>query len=180
MTCIVGLVDNNTKKVFMGADSAGVSGLGLQVRADQKIFDNNGFLMGFTTSFRMGQLLRYSFKPPKYRETETDLMAYMVKDFIDAVRKCLKDGGFAKKDNEVERGGCFLVAHSGRLFCVEGDYQVGETIDGYDAIGCGREYALGSIYSTTDLNPNQRIEKALKSAAKFSAGVCEPFHIMSI
>ena len=64
MTCIVGLVHEGT--VFIGGDSAGVAGLSLVVRADEKVFRNGDFLMDFTTSFRMGQLLRYNpDSPPK-------------------------------------------------------------------------------------------------------------------
>lgn len=63
MTCIVGLVDQGN--VWIGGDSAGVGGYDLMLRADQKVFRNGDFLMGFTSSFRMGQLLRYKLSPPK-------------------------------------------------------------------------------------------------------------------
>ena len=49
MTCIIGLIDNG--KVYMGCDSAGVAGLDMYGRADQKIFKVDNFIMGFTTSF---------------------------------------------------------------------------------------------------------------------------------
>ena len=52
MTCIVGLIDG--RRVWMGGDSAGVSGLDITVRADAKVFRNGDFLIGFTSSFRMG------------------------------------------------------------------------------------------------------------------------------
>lgn len=51
MTCIVGLEHNG--RVYIGADSAGVSGWDLTVRADKKVFRNGSFLFGFTDSFRM-------------------------------------------------------------------------------------------------------------------------------
>ena len=63
MTCIVGLVHEGV--VYIGGDSAGVAGLSLVVRADEKVLRNGDFLMGFTTSFRMGQLLRYKLDPPR-------------------------------------------------------------------------------------------------------------------
>ena len=59
MTCIVGLVDNG--KIYMGGDSAGVSNLDIRIRADQKVFKTGEFIMGFTSSFRMGDLLKYDF-----------------------------------------------------------------------------------------------------------------------
>jgi hypothetical protein len=70
----------------------------------------------------------------------------MSTEFVDAVRKVLKDGGFAKKDSEQEEGGVFLIGVSGRLFRLESDYQVGWTTDGYDAcgFGAGRRYPVCS------------------------------------
>lgn len=48
----------------MGADSAGVGGLNISIRGDQKIFHNNEYLIGCTSSFRMTQILRYRFVAP--------------------------------------------------------------------------------------------------------------------
>jgi hypothetical protein len=57
VTCIVGFTDGN--EVSIGGDSAGVGGWDLTVRADEKVFVLGEFVFGCTTSFRMGQLLRY-------------------------------------------------------------------------------------------------------------------------
>jgi hypothetical protein len=37
-------------------------------------------------------------------------------------------GGYAEKDKEAEKGGCFLVGVGGRLFQIESDYQVAEAL----------------------------------------------------
>jgi hypothetical protein len=174
MTCIVGLVDQG--KIYIGGDSAGVGGMSLIVRADEKVFINGDFIMGFTSSFRMGQLLRYSLKPPVHHP-DVDLFGYMVTDFIDAVRTCLKTGGFAEKEKEVEKAGTFLVGFKGRLFKVEGDYQVGESGVPYDACGCGEDIALGAMFASPDLPPEKRILTALEAAEQYSAGVRRPFII---
>lgn len=63
MTCIVGLVENN--KVYIGGDSAGVAGLSLMKRADEKVFKKDEFIFGFTSSFRMGQLIGGNFQIAK-------------------------------------------------------------------------------------------------------------------
>ena len=60
MTCIVGILEENGD-IYMGGDSAGASGNTLKIRADEKVFINENYIMGFTSSFRMGQLLRYGF-----------------------------------------------------------------------------------------------------------------------
>lgn len=180
MTCIVGLLDKNGD-IYMGGDSAGVSGYSLFVRADEKVFINEGYIMGFTTSFRMGQLLRYGFTPPKFYG-DTDLYNFMVTTFINKVRKCLKVGGFAQEKNKAEKGGTFLVGFKGRLFIIDSDYQVGEMIDNFVSVGCGADIALGSLYSTKNspLKSEDRIKLALESAEQFNAGVRKPFVILKL
>jgi ATP-dependent protease HslVU (ClpYQ) peptidase subunit len=174
MTCIVGLVHNG--RVLIGADSAGVSGWDVSIRADRKVFLNSGFIMGFSSSFRMGQLLAVKLSPPRYH-ADTDLWRYMVGEFVEAARACLRAGGFSRVDNQVESGGDFLVGFRGRLFRVESDFQVGESVEGFDAIGAGQSYALGSLTETGHIDPGERVLRALRSAARFSLGVKGPFHV---
>lgn len=163
---------------MIGGDSAGVAGLSMQVRADRKIFVNGEFAMGFTTSFRMGQLLAYSLTPPK-RHPDADVMRFMVTDFVDAVRNCLKAGGYARRDAEAESAGIFLIGYAGRLFKIESDYQVAESVHDFAATGCGEDYAIGTLFNNSHLGPDERIAQALATAELFSAGVRGPFHIVS-
>jgi len=200
MTCIVGLVDDGA--VYMGGDSAGVLGLSIEVRADEKVFYLNEksswrtrldprellkpvrhlVVMGFTSSFRMGQLLQYNLKLPNGMANAKDLYGFMVTDFISAVRATLKEGGYSKVSDNVEEGGTFLVGLRGRLFCIEDDFQVGENIESYHAVGCGRDLALGSMYATgkMGLSPRERVHLALEAAETWSAGVRQPFVIKSV
>lgn len=172
MTAIVGLVHDGV--VHIGGDSAGVGGWRMTVRADAKVFRNGPYVFGFTTSFRMGQLIRWSLQAP---EPDGDLDRFMCTTFIDSVRECLKAGGFAKRNSEQEEGGTFLVGVQGRLFTVHDDYQVGEAVDGYAAVGCGEEPALGALFATAHMGmgPDERLELALEAAERFSAGVRAPF-----
>lgn len=175
MTCIVGLVDNGD--VYIGGDSAGVAGLSLSIRADEKVFGNGPFIMGFTTSFRMGQLLRYKFSPPDQSLHQGD-MEYMVTSFIDAARRCFANNGFGDKD--ASTGGTFLVGFNGILYTIESDFQVGLPAPGYDAVGCGADLALGAMYATDGMPPEERINTALLAASTFSAGVSPPFTILRL
>jgi len=173
MTCIVGLV--NGAQVVIGADSAGVGGLDIANRKDVKVFRNQDLVIGCTTSFRMIQLLQYQLSPPK-RHPDTDVMRYMVADFVEAVRTCFRNGGFMTRNADVETGGTFLVGCAGRLFRVDSDFQVGERADGFDAIGCGDSYALGALACLPpDMGARDRLHSALQTAAHFSAGVRGPF-----
>ncbi|MEV3995797.1 hypothetical protein ACIPJG_29405 [Streptomyces halstedii] len=172
MTVIVGIAHKG--RVHLGADSAGVSGLQLTVRRDPKVFRNGPYVLGFTTSFRMGQLLRFAFEPP---HPTGDLDRFMVTTWTNALRACLKDGGYARKDSEQEQAGTFLVGIHGRLYSIWDDYQVAEHADDYAAVGCGDELALGALHATADLGlpPRRRLTAALAAADHHSAGVTGPY-----
>jgi ATP-dependent protease HslVU (ClpYQ) peptidase subunit len=79
------------------------------------------------------------------------------------------------KEKDAEAGGTFLVGYAGRLFCVQGDFQVAERTDGFDACGCGESYALGAMACLPEMEPRARLTRALEMAAHFSAGVRGPF-----
>jgi ATP-dependent protease HslVU (ClpYQ) peptidase subunit len=174
VTCIVGLAEQG--KVWIGGDSAGIDGWNLQVRADPKVIRNGDFIFGFTSSFRMGQLLAHKFIPPR-RHPGKDVFAFMVSDFIDAVRECFKTAGYARKDSEQETAGTFLVGYQGRLFTVDSDYQVAEDAIGFSACGCGAQVALGAMYASqsASLDAKDRVTNALKASERFCAGVRGPF-----
>lgn len=181
MTCIIGLVSGD--HVYMGGDSAGVAGWSLTVRTDPKVFVNGDFVMGFTTSFRMGQLLRFKFKPPPVPEGK-DPYEYMVTDFVEAVRTCLKTGGYLKKENDREQGGDFLVGWRGVLYRIEDDMQVAISGEPFLSVGCGQDLALGAVAAllTTRMmhRPRQLIMKALQITEAHSAGVRGPFVVEKV
>lgn len=178
MTCIVGIaVDGN---VYLGADSAGVGHRGdLHLRRDAKVFRRGPFLIGFTTSFRMGQLLRFKLDVPAQCDA-VDTFEFMATSFIDAVRACLSAGGFAEKEKERESGGTFLVGYRGRLFYVDNDYHVGEDIRGVAACGSGDLIALGVLYATRSKSPKARLELALEAASAFNVNVQAPFIVEAL
>lgn len=176
MTCIVGFVDKVNKRVVMGADSLGSDGLDITVRKDKKIFRVGDFVIGCTSSFRMIQILNFSFKPPKVTK---DIFEYMCTDFINEVRECFKVNGFGQTyDDGDEKGGTFLVGYKDRIFRIENDFQVSESIESFDSCGCGMYYALGSMFSNPSKNTVDVVIKALEAAENFSGGVSRPFNII--
>lgn len=203
MTVIVGLKHRTpmgVDRVYLGADSASVGGLDLMVSQVSKLWTKDEWAFGCTTSWRMNQLLRYSLVMPRPKAGQ-DLMEYMCTDFINAVRACFRDGGFMLKEKDREEGGTFLVGHKGRLFRVDSDFQVGEAIAEYDAVGCGECYAKGSLYSTAlvmlpepdpakqqasptqlwvPMDPEVRVYQALACAEQHSAGVRGPHTVVFV
>jgi len=180
MTCIIGIKHKN--KVYLAADSAASTSYTISTRKTPKVFKIEEYVIGYTTSFRMGQLIQYSFNPPKVKNkdysSDQSMMRFMVRSFIPALRQLLKDNGFLKIDNNRETGGVFLVGVKGFLFQIESDFQVAHSALDYDAVGSGGETALGSLFSTTQLKPKKRILKALQAAEEFIPSVRGPFTII--
>lgn len=180
MTCIVGVVGRDGSVLIGGDSCAGDNhSYSIDTLKDPKVFRSGEFVIGYTTSFRMGDLLRYKFEPPKLY-AETEISAYMRTSFIDEVRKTLKDGGFAQKEKDRESGGCFLVGIKGRLFRIDDDYQVGEPADGMGAVGCGAQAARGALFALGDTaaeNPQVAVLTALRAAEACYAYVRAPFHL---
>lgn len=174
MTCIVGIAEHD--QVYIGADSASVYGWTVRVTKLAKVFRLDKLIIGYTTSFRMGQILQHHLAVAS-QEDESD-SRYMVVTFAEAVRSCLKEYGFASVDNNQEQGGTFLVGYKGHLYCMVGDYQVNETADGIDACGCGQAYALGAMRALGNISPEDRIRQSLEIAAYFSGGVISPFYVL--
>lgn len=184
MTCIVAITNGGA--VVMGADSCAGAGSFSAPRLDRKVFvtqAGGGLLIGFTSSFRMGDLLRYRLDVAR-RHPDVPLDRWMRTEFIDAVRACLRSGGFLKSDSAVESGGVFIVAAEGRLFVVDNDFQVGEYAGPFFAVGCGDRLALGAFHAAQRLQGDAltvddmraRCETALGAAAAFSGYVLPPFH----
>ena len=180
MTCIIGFVKDG--QVFIGGDSAGVAGLDYHIREDEKVFKKKDMIFGFTSSFRMGQILRYCFDIPDHDPRKDDF-DYLCTDFIDGLIRSFKEKGYAKTHNERVSGGVFLVGYRGNLYQIESDFQVGKIHRPFDACGCGESYALGAmeiIVKTGYEKPEDAIIEALTVAEAYSAGVRGPYNIVSI
>lgn len=179
MTCIIGYVNKRNKNVIIAGDSAGSNGTNLVVRKDRKIFMKGDFAIGCTTSFRMIQLLMYKLEVPPIGTTP--IHEYMCTDFVDAIRKCFKDGGFLQKDkDQSEMGGVFLVGYEDRLFKIESDFQVSEGTLDFDAVGCGDNFALGALYALQDIDIPvlDKIKHAMHAAENLGVGIKSPFYFI--
>lgn len=175
MTCIVGI--ETRTGVILGADSLSASDYVQQTARIPKLFRVGPYLFGFTTSFRMGDLLRHQLElppPPKTR-----LHRHIVKAVIPILRECLREGGFLSSKDGAEVGGEFLLAVGGGLFHVASDYQVGQSAFGYDAAGGGQAVALGALAVTAGQTPRRRLRLALEAAERHCMGVRRPWRFLT-
>ena len=190
----MGLVDQETKKVFIGGDSAGVCGDFLILVERPKIFARGAFIFGCTTSFRMMQLVEFSFEPPHPEKRigfshhedliidDDILLRYMSTIFVDKLRESMKSGGFLVNRGGQESGGEFLVGYKSRLFKISDDFSVLEYKEGFCAAGSGETYAVSALHVLNKvgkaIKPEKKISLALETAAMYSTGVRPPFHIL--
>ena len=175
MTCIVAVAEGG--KVFMGGDSMGTAGWNSRVLATPKVFRKGPFLFGVCGSMRMGQLLQYKLAIPD--QDGIPDMTYIMGPVLDAVRECLRVGGFAKVSNNQETGGFCFIGYKGKIYQFDDDYGVIVVAGDFAAMGSGDMSALGAMMAMVGTPPRERIERALEISAYFSAGVCGPFHILS-
>jgi 20S proteasome alpha/beta subunit len=171
MTIIVGYKDAKTGTVYIAGDTQGTSGWDARHRADGKVFIKHGILYGFTSSYRMGQILKYHSEDVESPLLKEDTFGYVVSCLVPMWRKILAEHHFTKTESGVDTGGVFVVAVNGRLFVIESDFQVAEHADNFCAVGCGDSYAMGSMYSQDlDKPAKDIITEAIDAAIYFSAG----------
>lgn len=176
MTAIVGL--EHRGKVYVGGDSAQtVNGI-LNIKVGGKVFRSGEFVIGCAGKARLNDLVRYGFKPPPIKG---DLDAYMASKFAAALRKAIEAAG-ALEDNEggwQESPGRLLVGARGRLYEIDSCFAACREAVGYNAIGSGCEVALGAMYTTEGVKPEERIRAALMAAERWTTDVRGPFTVLS-
>ena len=91
MTCIVAF--NDGKTLWMGGDSSSYGDGVNQIISSKKVFNKNGFTIGYTTSFRMGQILEH-YWPDIYIDPALELESEIVTKVVPAIRKVLKEHGY--------------------------------------------------------------------------------------
>ena len=185
MTCIVAIAQNGT--VYMGSDHAASDDKTgwILSRKEPKCFKVGQYGIAFTDSFRMGQILQYSWTPPKYTPTKTNsgLDKFMRTKFIESVKDAFRAHGFGSvsQAGAEDEGGIFIVGVEGRIFTVDEDFHVGENIVNYMAEGSGGTIALGALYATKNQkNPKMRLKVALEAASEFNMAVAPPFTYIQV
>lgn len=179
MTCIVGVVSESGQVVIAG-DSSSVEADSVRVVRNPKVFQLGlEFVFGYAGSFRVGQIIQYSFIPP-LQKVGQDVMEYLVNDFCEALRLTLEDkGAIIGRTGTDEMEADLLIGYRGRLFQVDGDFQFTEFKHNYAAIGSGSEVAVGALAASSRVrSATKRARLALEASALHCSGVCAPFHLV--
>lgn len=174
MTCIVGI--EHEGGALLAADSMSSDYYSADISTVPKLLRVGDYVFGFTSSWRMGDLLRYhvAFRPAPQR----NLHRHVVTHVIPGIRECFKQGGFATQKEGAEVGGEFLIAVRDTVFRVSPDYMVGRSAHGYDSVGSGAKTALGALSATDGMEPKARAKAALAAAEKHTCHVRRPWRLM--
>lgn len=180
MTCVAALKRDGV--VYICADSAATSTtFAYNIRSDRKVHVTDRYVMGYSTSYRAGQLMQHVFDAPDHPHDESD-MTYMVKHFMESVRTVLKDGGYIKTTDGVESMDFdMIVGYNGELYTFCSDMQVAVVSEDYVAIGAGGDYALGAMaymkkhcdWST--MKPRTILQRAVEAAVAHDSSVRPPY-----
>jgi ATP-dependent protease HslVU (ClpYQ) peptidase subunit len=183
MTCIAALEHKGS--VYIGGDSAySDDNMIASTAINEKVFILDNVIIGVCGSMRTMQVMHYGLKVPVRKEEQTD-MSYLTIDFVDSLRKLLKDKATISSDENCDSlpDTGFLLGYNKKLFEVDTDMQVVRPIDGYAAMGSGAQVALGSFFTTknnVDMTPEEKITLALEAATHHTCHVRPKFHILRL
>jgi ATP-dependent protease HslVU (ClpYQ) peptidase subunit len=167
MTVIVGLEFNG--KVLIAGDIQGTGGNNKVIHTQPKVFNKNGIIFGYTTSYRFGQIIEHGLQNPIVPDNLSEIYKWLITVLIPSIKSSLSTANY-------EEGGNCLIGVRGQLWQLQSDFSVLRSVKGYDAIGAGSEYALGSVFTQLSLLHPKSLEnaKALLSHAVEVAGIFCP------
>jgi len=179
MTIIVGFTKNN--KVYIGGDKLASDSYFKEEIKSSKVFKNKHLLIGFTTSFRFGDILEYSFEPPSDRKSYMSDKHYIVDSLIPAIRKTLEHNKYCDSDSTSESGTA-LIGYNGNLYKLQDDWSIIQNSTNIMAIGSGAEYALGAleVLHKTEKSPKKILSKVIKITSKYSPSVSKANTVLSL
>ncbi len=183
MTLIAGFVEGGVVTLLGDSVAGNVSQYTVDLVTEPKVFFVQDLLIGYTTSFRMGQLLQHGLDLPA-RNRALDAGTWLRTIFATRVRALFEGNGFG--DGKNDNGGVFLIGVDGRLFTMQGDFAVLEYTHPYAAVGCGESYAEGALHALgtlrrsggTEHTPREMLRLAADAATRHSAYVRPPYHLI--
>lgn len=180
MTCIAAIIDKDGVG-HIACDSLGSNPRTKNTYINQKIFTVGDMLIGFTSSYRMGQILQYRLELPVAAVGQS-LEQWLHTDFVDAVRATLTQNGFMHVENNEEAAGTFLIVVSGRIFTVQDDLSILESVDNFEACGSGEDYARATMNTLVSYgvdDPSVILTEAIEAATKYVPSVGGEIYMLS-
>ena len=183
MTCIIALKHN--KKVYMAGDSGAIGTNEWSVSPDPKVFViDNEIAFGFTSSFRMGQVLQYKFTMPTRQRGDSD-DKYIRVSVIDRIIEVFTENKvITNVEGRPLECGTFLIGYRGEIYEVQDDMSVLRNALPYMSIGAGEDVANGAMHvlcrDKKTIEPHAVLNQALQTVTEFCNSVRSPFHIVEL
>jgi ATP-dependent protease HslVU (ClpYQ) peptidase subunit len=141
MTCIVAFRDEE-ENIILAGDKMGSDSYSKMIVKEPKVFKNGDFAIGYTDSFRMGQLLKHVWTPPERKmEQETD--NYLYADVTKSLREMFKENGFGDDDNN--DFGAFIMIYEDRILEMQGEMSLLEHETDIVSVGAGCYHATAAL-----------------------------------
>jgi len=172
MTCIVAISYKN--KVYMAGERGHSDSHTLVSSTQPKIFDIGSYLIGYAGNSGIGQTVVHNFHFPAIKLT--NIYKHMTTVFIPQLRSFIKDNDIKIPENDDDNAS-FIVGVKGRVYEIDlSDFQCIEYNE--VSIGSGSSYAYGSLYSTKDYEPQDRIRQGIEAAILYSPSCQYPIDIL--
>lgn len=147
MTAIIGMERDGV--AYIGADSAASSDDLSTVIAEPKVFRKGEYVIGYSYSFRFGNLLQHAWDAPglpeSLRTNPAGIDAFMVNSVAQSIHTLLESRKALRSKDSNSETGCALIAIRGRLYEYERDGYILRTKDGIAATGSAYIALLASI-----------------------------------
>lgn len=187
MTCIIGM--KNKKGTILLSDSGYSSGYHVTEGSNPKICrdEKNDVVVGGAGSLRLIQVIVYEcrdiFDSLKYLDEYNNITEWVVLKYIPHIREKLKDSGFTKVSENVEKGGTILLGIKDELFQISTDFSAYVPVEGFASIGSGWETATAAMRTLLTLRGDgydvgddiDIMNRAMDVAAKYIWGVQAPY-----
>lgn len=178
MTVIIGFIEKS--RVCIAGDRMASNNYLKGDVSHPKVFKNGDFIIGYTGSFRFGEILQYDFKPPHRSKDISSDREYMVSSFIPALRKSLEDGKYSKNDAD-GKSGVAIIGYNGELYTLQEDWSIIQYSSNIHTIGAGAEYAAGamSVLIGLEMMPEDKIKRAIEITAQHCPFVSSQCDVIS-
>lgn len=174
MSLVIAIKDKD--RIILGADKQGSIG-NTKDHSATKVWEVKGFdncAMGGVGYARGNQIMQYIsgiIDKNLFDENEGLDEEFVVSMLAPTIQATLEKYGITANGEDEVNGisikamaNTFIFAYKDRAFVIGRDLYVSEITD-YAAIGSGAETARGSLYSSKDKDPFQRIVEAIEAAA---------------
>lgn len=195
MTCIIAHTDGVSS--FLAGDKLGSNGFTKTVQTEPKVFEkefiklhDDGLTrtkevmaLGYTTSFRMGQLLNYNLNLPEQDASQT-FSQYLVLKVIPIIRQMFKEEWGARDASQDVGGGQFIILHNHTIYEVQEDFSVLQPKTRITAVGSGTYHAIAAMQAYIEVENeskkplHERIESIFKIVSDNVTSVSEEFDVL--